>query len=118
MKEEFKMTGLSKYKGGVLKEVQQMLKLGEFDIYAFGKNENIMLVEYMDLSEYLIVSTYPSLIENPPSLFSHYVDCRKYLKRCIQEEKSDIILVNCNQITKISEFKEIEGLFKQKDIFS
>lgn len=107
-----------------IQSVQNLMKLGEFDIYAIKKFDDVQMVDFFEykesvkLSENLILSTFPPHTENPSNLFSHYRDCKNDLSSMLESKEYIIILVTKNEVKKLNDFEQISELIKDKIIYN
>ncbi|CAI3207741.1 hypothetical protein [Clostridium neonatale] len=92
---------------------KDILKNGEFSVYFFPKEP-----KESDTcpSEYLLLSTYPPLVENPTNLFSSYGSrYKKKLEEIFLKNEFDVFIVKKNKIKKVNKINEILELSKSYD---
>ena len=92
---------------------KDILKNGELSVYFFPKEPKDSDTYP---SEYLLLSTYPSLVENPTNLFSSYGSrYKEKLEEIFLKNKFDVFIVKKNKIKKVNKINEILELSKLYD---
>ncbi|ETJ35637.1 hypothetical protein Q604_UNBC09998G0001, partial [human gut metagenome] len=87
------------------------LKKGEFSILVLNKEK----INDLNFGDYLIAGTFPTCIENPPNIFSHYGEnLKSVLFSKFADEQYEIVLIEKNKISKLLEFDDAWKLISKK----
>lgn len=107
---------LNFYRDEIYKKLEiekKILKCGEFSVYCFPKKQE---EKSFVISNYLIISTFPPLVEKPSKLFSHYGhNYKKKLEEIFDKNEFDVFIVEPNEIRKIKSKDEILKLVNRFD---